>query len=41
MDKHGVPPMKRFVLVTESHSLTRSPNSFVLGESLEILDYLG
>ncbi|GJQ98739.1 integrase, catalytic region, zinc finger, CCHC-type containing protein [Tanacetum coccineum] len=28
-------------LVTESHSLTRSPNSFVLGESVEILDYLG
>ncbi|GJT43714.1 hypothetical protein Tco_0952429 [Tanacetum coccineum] len=33
MDKHGVPPTKRIlILVTESHSLTRSPNSFVLGD---------
>ncbi|GKC49956.1 hypothetical protein Tco_1072701 [Tanacetum coccineum] len=28
-------------LVTELRSLTRSPNSFILGESLEIRDYLG
>ncbi|GKF71502.1 hypothetical protein Tco_0207616 [Tanacetum coccineum] len=37
----GCLPRSALFLVTESHSLTRSPNSFVLGESLEILDYLG
>ncbi|GJT89147.1 hypothetical protein Tco_1070864 [Tanacetum coccineum] len=34
MDKHRVPPTKRLFLVTESHSLTRSLNSFVLRESV-------
>nr|GEW30498.1 hypothetical protein [Tanacetum cinerariifolium] len=35
----GCLPQSALFLVTESHSLTRSPHSFVYGESLEILDY--
>ncbi|GKB71201.1 hypothetical protein Tco_0932613 [Tanacetum coccineum] len=33
MDKHGCLPRSALFLVTESHSLTRSLNSFVLRES--------
>ncbi|GKG33277.1 hypothetical protein Tco_0430787, partial [Tanacetum coccineum] len=41
MDKHGVPPTKRFVFGNRVTYLDSIPNSFVLGESVEILDYLG
>ena len=37
----GCLPRSALFLVTESRSLTRSPNSFVLGESWEIRDYHG
>ncbi|GJV12949.1 putative reverse transcriptase domain-containing protein [Tanacetum coccineum] len=37
----GCLPRSALFLVTKSLSLTRSPNLFVLGESVEILDYLG
>nr|GEY78338.1 hypothetical protein [Tanacetum cinerariifolium] len=36
MDKHGMPPTKRLFLITESLSLTRSPNLVVHGEHVQI-----
>nr|GEU46334.1 hypothetical protein [Tanacetum cinerariifolium] len=41
MDKHGVPPTKGFIFITESFSLTRSHNLVVHGECVKVRSNIG